>query len=71
CLTFLTGLRAQARFILLRAATSMGGADIDLVDKKREDTEEMGGALWVEAQYLVSASVRGALVGVIWWGGGG
>ncbi|CAI5992395.1 unnamed protein product [Closterium sp. NIES-65] len=36
---------------MLRCASSTRGADIDLVDKEREDIAEMGEALWVEAVF--------------------
>ncbi|CAI7789955.1 unnamed protein product [Closterium sp. NIES-54] len=45
--------RAQARVILLRAAFSMGGINVDLVDRERDDVDVEGGALWVEAPYMV------------------
>ncbi|CAI5948723.1 unnamed protein product [Closterium sp. NIES-65] len=45
--------RAQARVILLRAASSMGGINVDLVDRERDDVDVEGGALWVEATYMV------------------
>ncbi|CAI5977473.1 unnamed protein product [Closterium sp. NIES-65] len=47
--------RAQARVILLRAASSMGGMNVDLVDREKDDIEKEGGALWVEAPYMVDA----------------
>ncbi|CAI5951234.1 unnamed protein product [Closterium sp. NIES-65] len=50
--------RAQARVILLRAASSMGGMNVDLVDREKDDVEEEGGALWVEAPYMVDAQMR-------------
>ncbi|CAI7833732.1 unnamed protein product [Closterium sp. NIES-54] len=49
--------RAQARVILLRAASSMGGVNVDLVDRERDDIEVEGGALWVEAPYMVDAQM--------------
>ncbi|CAI5969027.1 unnamed protein product [Closterium sp. NIES-65] len=45
--------RAQARVILLRAASSMGGINVDLADRERDDVDVEGGALWVEAPYMV------------------
>ncbi|CAI5982051.1 unnamed protein product [Closterium sp. NIES-65] len=45
--------RAQARVILLRAASSMGGINVDLADRERDDVNVEGGALWVEAPYMV------------------
>ncbi|CAI5983640.1 unnamed protein product [Closterium sp. NIES-65] len=45
--------RAQARVILLRAASSMGGINVDLVDRERDDVDVEGGALWVEATYMI------------------
>ncbi|CAI5988783.1 unnamed protein product [Closterium sp. NIES-65] len=45
--------RAQARVILLRAASSMGGINVDLVDREWDDGDAEGGALWVEAPYMV------------------
>ncbi|CAI5961296.1 unnamed protein product [Closterium sp. NIES-65] len=47
--------RAQACVILLRAASSMGGMNVDLVDREKDDIEVEGGALWVEAPYMVDA----------------
>ncbi|CAI6012623.1 unnamed protein product [Closterium sp. NIES-65] len=41
-----------AHVILMRAASSMGGVDVDLVDREREDRVNEWGALWVEAPYL-------------------
>ncbi|CAI5950918.1 unnamed protein product [Closterium sp. NIES-65] len=49
--------RAQARVILLRAASSIGGMNVDLVDREKDDVEEEGGALWVEAPYMVDAQM--------------
>ncbi|CAI5953531.1 unnamed protein product [Closterium sp. NIES-65] len=49
--------RAQAHGILLRAASSMGGMNVDLVDREKDDVEEEGGALWVEAPYMVDAQM--------------
>ncbi|CAI6009712.1 unnamed protein product [Closterium sp. NIES-65] len=49
--------RAQACVILLRAASCMGGMNVDLVDREKEDVEEEGGALWVEARYMVDAQM--------------
>ncbi|CAI5997670.1 unnamed protein product [Closterium sp. NIES-65] len=37
--------RAQARVILLRAASSIGGINVDLVDRERDDVDVEGGAL--------------------------
>ncbi|CAI5962986.1 unnamed protein product [Closterium sp. NIES-65] len=37
--------RAQARVILLRAASSMGGINVDLADRERDDVDVEGGAL--------------------------
>ncbi|CAI5979136.1 unnamed protein product [Closterium sp. NIES-65] len=45
--------RAQARVVLLRAASSMGGINIELADWERDDVDVEGGALWVEAPYMV------------------
>ncbi|CAI7879507.1 unnamed protein product [Closterium sp. NIES-53] len=45
--------RAQARVILLRAASSMGGINVDLVDWERDDVNMEGGALWAEAPHMV------------------
>ncbi|CAI5976756.1 unnamed protein product [Closterium sp. NIES-65] len=47
--------RAQARVILLRAASSMGGINVDLVDREWDDGDAEGGALWVEAPYMVDS----------------
>ncbi|CAI5959560.1 unnamed protein product [Closterium sp. NIES-65] len=47
--------RAQARVILLRAVSSMKGMNVDLVDREKDDIEVEGGALWVEAPYMVDA----------------
>ncbi|CAI7776729.1 unnamed protein product [Closterium sp. NIES-54] len=49
--------RAQARVILLRVASSMRGMNVDLVDRERDDVELEGGALWVEAPYMVDAQM--------------
>ncbi|CAI6002377.1 unnamed protein product [Closterium sp. NIES-65] len=48
--------RAQARVILLRAASSMGGINVDLADRERDDVDVEGGALWVEAPYMSPAT---------------
>ncbi|CAI6009537.1 unnamed protein product [Closterium sp. NIES-65] len=45
--------RAQARVILLQAASSMGGINVDLADRERDDVDVEGKALWVEAPYMV------------------
>ncbi|CAI5995277.1 unnamed protein product [Closterium sp. NIES-65] len=47
--------RAQARVILFRAASSMGGINVDLVDREWDDGDAEGGALWVEAPYMVDS----------------
>ncbi|CAI5963912.1 unnamed protein product [Closterium sp. NIES-65] len=47
--------RAQARVILLREASSMGGINVDLVDREWDDGDAEGGALWVEAPYMVDS----------------
>ncbi|CAI7762061.1 unnamed protein product [Closterium sp. NIES-54] len=47
---------AQARVILLQAASSTGGMDVDLVDREKDEEVE-GGALWVEAPYMVDAQI--------------
>ncbi|CAI7854774.1 unnamed protein product [Closterium sp. NIES-54] len=50
--------QAQARVILLRAGSSMGGMNVDLVDRERDDVEVEGGALWVEAPYMVDVQIN-------------
>ncbi|CAI7884160.1 unnamed protein product [Closterium sp. NIES-53] len=54
--------RAQARVILLRAASSIGGINVDLVDRERDDVDVEGGALWVEAPYMVDTLFATPLV---------
>ncbi|CAI7743474.1 unnamed protein product [Closterium sp. NIES-53] len=47
----------QALVILLRTASSMGGINVDLVDRERDDVEVEGGPLWVEAPYMVDSQM--------------